>query len=82
MVLSCCILSVPSGHLHLPTPSAWKRTMGVTRDKATSVQLARSLNIPGSGGALEAGTAQHDRAEAVLLADFFRVSVWKKFMAK
>lgn len=82
MVLACCLMSVPEERLHLPTPSAWKRKLGVTSDKGTSVRLARSLNITGTGGALEAGTAQHDRAEAILLADFFRVAVWPKVSKK
>ena len=56
--------------LEMPTPSNWKREMGVTKDKDSSRALALNL-WPGDHG-LFTRKKDADRAEAALLAEWGR----------
>lgn len=57
---------------HEVTPQAWKRNMGVTTDKATSIQLCERL-FPSVDLILPGCRRKHDGiAEAILIAEYAR----------
>jgi hypothetical protein len=66
----CGVVNAHFIRLHLATPQAWKKAIGVTSDKETSRQEA-SLRFPADcrRWALK---KHHGRAEAVLLASYGR----------
>lgn len=66
-VLSCCSLSV----LDIK-PQDWKKSLSVTDDKATSLDLARRL-FPTAKDQLKR-KKDHGRAEALLIAEFLKKS--------
>lgn len=66
-VLSCCSRSV----LDIK-PQEWKKSLSVTDDKSTSLELARRL-FPTAERMLKR-KRDHGRAEALLIAEFLRKS--------
>lgn len=66
------ILRVYEIDVHLVTPSKWKKAMGVTSDKQTSINKAKEL-FPGINLIPERCRKEHDGiAEALLIAEYGR----------
>jgi hypothetical protein len=59
-----------------PTPSVWKRAIGLTREKSVSVELARRLfeNLP--------TRLRHDKCEALLLLAYLSGAAPRQVRAK
>lgn len=62
------LLTVCSLSWSMVLPQAWKKSMGVTKDKSSSILLAQRI-FPGAS--LER-KKDHNRAEALLLAEWLR----------
>lgn len=54
-------------------PAVWKKQMGLSQDKADSLEMARDL-FPNLGSMLQY-KKNHGRAEALLIAEWFRRSL-------
>lgn len=61
-----CFALMPSAQIKLVTPAKWKRDLGVSSDKRSS--LAKATELIPSGAALWTRQKDHGRAEAALLA--------------
>lgn len=72
MILALAEVQVGLEDLLLPTPSAWKRSLGADSNKLKSVTMAHALNIPRVSTHLGHEEAEHDRAEAILLCEYWR----------
>ena len=68
LLATFALLGIP---VHDPTPSQWKRSLRLGRDKGAAVALARKL-FPTISLRTPRGRALDGRAEALLLAEFGR----------
>lgn len=75
VLLACVSQKTEHDTIHLIDPSTWKRRMGVTRDKQTSVEEAKKL---GSKNGISFLKSRDGRAEAYLLAHYYARHVMMK----
>ena len=64
----CAVADMKFGVWHIVSPQRWKKAMGVSQDKDSSLTLARELwpNAPLTR------KKDHGRAEALLIAEYLR----------
>jgi hypothetical protein len=73
--LQCLVEQFNTGHIwRTVRPSVWKPKVGVTSDKQTSLALARAL-FPMAADQLKR-QKDHNRAEALLIAEYAHHHVW------
>lgn len=66
--LAAC--QIATERVTLYSPNSWKSALGVTADKATSINLARSLVDPATASLLK--VSKDGRSEAILLIEHLR----------